>query len=249
MGNMNLQVSNDHAWNLYPMVQDSFNLPQKFPAFWDIGFADSRTGWAVGQYGARITTTDGGRNWRFQKIDASVDSFLTAINVFDGLTTRATGYLGRSVLTSDGGSTWVGEETGTKAWLLASSFLSPTLGWVGGENGMVLKYGRLPYGAEEERGKPMIPWMTSLAQNRPNPFTIETEIRYQLAAKGKVSLTVYNVLGQAVKRVVDQEQDAGAYTVAWDGKDKSGRTVASGVYFYRLEAGAVSQTKKMVKVR
>jgi hypothetical protein len=172
-----------------------------------------------------------------------------SVQSFDGLTARATGYLGRSYLTTDGGSTWVGEETGTKEWLLSSSFLTPTLGWVVGEDGMVLKYGRLPYGVEEEKGKPTMPLVTFLGQNRPNPFPERTEIMYQLANKGKVKLVVYNVLGQAVRRVVEKDQEPGVYAASWDGRDEAGHSVSSGIYFYRLEASGRTQTRKMVKVR
>ena len=178
-----------------------------------------------------------------------IDSLLTSVQAFDPLTVRTGGYLGRSVLTTDGGATWQGEETGTKDWLLASSFLTPTLGWVVGENGIVLKYGRLPYGVEDEKTQTGIPWFTWLGQNRPNPFTGGTEIRYQLASKGKVRLVVFNILGQVVRSVVNKEQEPGAFAVVWDGKDEVGRIASSGVYFYRLEAFGKSQMCKMVKVR
>jgi photosystem II stability/assembly factor-like uncharacterized protein len=216
---------------------------------WGIAWGDAQTAWGVGSNGLRIATTDQGYSWRTQKDDNRVDSLLMSVKAFDGLTARATGYLGRSVLTTDGGTTWQGEETGTKEWLLASSFLTPTLGWVVGENGMVLKYGRLPYGVEEEKGKPTMPLVTSLGQNRPNPFAERTEIMYQLANKGKVRLVVHNVLGQAVRRLVDHEEEPGSYAMRWDGRDDAGRSVSSGVYFYRLETQGKSLTRKMVKVR
>jgi hypothetical protein len=145
--------------------------------------------------------------------------------------------------------TWVNEETGTDEWLLASSFLSPTLGWVAGENGMVLKYGLLPSGVEAERGVTSSSWITVLEQNRPNPFRDKTGIRYQLARKEHVKLIVFNVLGQAVRRLVDGTQTPGAYVVSWDGRDGAEHLLPSGVYFFRLEAGGQSQTRKLVKVR
>ena len=216
---------------------------------WGIGFGDQQTGWAVGWKGLRMATTDQGMNWQIQRQDALPDSLLMSVQAFDGLTARATGYLGRSVLTTDGGTTWQGEETGTKEWLLASSFLTPTLGWVVGENGMVLKYGRLPYGVEEGEKTAGVPRVTWLGPNHPNPFTGGTEIKYQLASRGKAKLGVYNVLGQAIRELVSGEQEAGTYAIRWDGKDGTGKATSSGVYFYRLEAFGQSQTRKMVKVR
>ena len=216
---------------------------------WGVSFGNQQTGWAMGSRGVRLGTTNQGLTWQIQRDDNSADSLLTSVQAFDGLTARATGYLGRSVLTTDGGTTWQGEESGTKEWLLASSFLTPTLGWVVGENGMVLKYGRLPYGVEEGEKTAGVPRVTWLGPNHPNPFTGGTEIKYQLASRGKSRLGVYNVLGQIVRELASGEQEAGIYAIRWDGKDGAGKTTSSGVYFYRLEAFGQSQTRKMVKIR
>ena len=253
-GRMALRVRGDLTWDLAPVVQESlgFGYLQRPPSLWSVDFLNSRQAWAVGQYGSCTVTTDGGMTWRLQKIDRSltpVDSLLTSVQAFDAQTARATGYLGRSVLTTNGGATWVGEETGTDEWLLTSSFLRPTLGWVAGENGMVLKYGLLPSGLEAEGKGTALIWKMALEQNRPNPFVASTQIRYQLSRQGPVRLVVYNVLGQAVKKLVDEAQKPGIYATSWDGCDAAGRAVSSGVYFYRLETQAKSQTRKMVKVR
>jgi hypothetical protein len=89
----------------------------------------------------------------------------------------------------------------------------------------------------------------ALSQNYPNPFNPETVIRYQLPRAGRVALRVYNILGQEVLTLVDQVQPAGYYRVRWNGQDRFRREVASGIYFYRLEAGAFVETKKMMIVR
>jgi len=86
----------------------------------------------------------------------------------------------------------------------------------------------------------------ALNQNAPNPFNGQTKINYQLAKPGNVSLKVYNTLGQLVNTLVDETQQPGYYSKAWDGKDNACRNVASGVYFYRLESGDFKATKKMV---
>ena len=88
-----------------------------------------------------------------------------------------------------------------------------------------------------------------LSQNIPNPFNPETQISYSLPEAAKVRLTVYNVLGRKVKKIVDEYQTAGSKTVHWDGKDESGSEVASGIYFYRLDAGRYIETKKMVLMK
>jgi hypothetical protein len=89
----------------------------------------------------------------------------------------------------------------------------------------------------------------ALFQNYPNPFNANTEIRYQIAEDGHMTLKVFNTLGQEVKILLDSEQKAGDYVVIWDGRDERGREVASGLYFCRLQAGNISKTIKMVLVR
>jgi hypothetical protein len=89
----------------------------------------------------------------------------------------------------------------------------------------------------------------ALDQNSPNPFNAVTEIRYRLPETGAVTLVIYNTIGQEVCRLADEVQPAGIYRVRWDGRDASGRQVASGLYFCRLQAGEYSRTIKMALVR
>jgi hypothetical protein len=103
----------------------------------------------------------------------------------------------------------------------------------------------------DPRGKHItgIPKSFELFQNYPNPFNPQTQIRYDLPVSGNVRLTIYNVLGQKVKVLVDEIQDAGYKSVIWDGKDIDGRDVASGIYFYKIEAQSFEKTKKMILLK
>lgn len=103
----------------------------------------------------------------------------------------------------------------------------------------------------DPRGKHIIgiPKSFELFQNYPNPFNPQTQIRYDLPVSGNVRLTIYNILGQKVKVLVDEIQDAGYKSVIWDGKDIDGRDVASGIYFYKIEAQNFEKTKKMVLLK
>ncbi|MCK4655927.1 MAG: T9SS type A sorting domain-containing protein, partial [candidate division Zixibacteria bacterium] len=86
--------------------------------------------------------------------------------------------------------------------------------------------------------------------NYPNPFNPKTTISYDLGVDAHVTLTIYNILGAAVKVLVDEYQSANNdYTVVWDGTDLNGLVVSSGVYFYRLSAGEFSETKKMMLMK
>ncbi len=89
----------------------------------------------------------------------------------------------------------------------------------------------------------------SLFQNYPNPFNQETLIRYSLPWDCAVKLSVYNLLGQQVKTLVDEPQSADDYEVKWEGKNEQGQEVASGVYFFRIDIGELIDTKKMVILR
>ncbi len=90
-----------------------------------------------------------------------------------------------------------------------------------------------------------LPTAFSLSQNYPNPFNPTTEISFALPSRTKVSLIVYNMLGQQVRTLVNDDMPAGAHSVSWDGTDNSGTSVASGIYLYRLSAEGKARTKKM----
>jgi len=94
-----------------------------------------------------------------------------------------------------------------------------------------------------------LPTSFRLFQNYPNPFNPETRIRYDLPQAGNVSLAVYNVLGQRVRVLVDEFQDAGRKSVTWDGRDDGGREAASGIYFYKIKAEEYQTTMKMVLLK
>jgi hypothetical protein len=83
-----------------------------------------------------------------------------------------------------------------------------------------------------------------LAQNYPNPYNPTTVVSYQLPVAGAVRLVVYDILGREVAVLVDEKQGAGSYSAHWDA-----RGFASGVYFYRLQAGEFAETKKMILMK
>lgn len=88
-----------------------------------------------------------------------------------------------------------------------------------------------------------------LSQNYPNPFNPTTTISFALPLAGETELTVYNVLGEKVKTLIDRRLAAGSYTLEWDGTNATGDPVASGVYVYRLRSGEFVTSRKMMLVR
>ena len=105
----------------------------------------------------------------------------------------------------------------------------------------------LPY--QEENQGDEIPAMTILNQNYPNPFNPETYIRYELAKAGNVTLEVYNIKGQIVRRLVNKFKEAGSYEVCWDGRDEDDQVVSSGIYFYRLKTEREIFSRRMLLLK
>ncbi len=88
-----------------------------------------------------------------------------------------------------------------------------------------------------------------LSQNQPNPFNPTTTIRFTLPAREDVTLAIYDTNGHLVRMLVNDVQENGAHEVTWDGRDDAGVAAGSGVYFYRLHAGKLTESKKMVLLK
>ena len=107
----------------------------------------------------------------------------------------------------------------------------------------------LPTDVEDEQ-ESALPNRVELRQNYPNPFNPETAISFTLPEKSEVSLDIYNVLGRRVIRLIENPSlPAGTHKIVWDGRDQNGRSLASGVYFYRLSVGNESHSRKMILLK
>jgi hypothetical protein len=93
------------------------------------------------------------------------------------------------------------------------------------------------------------PVISQLIGNYPNPFNPETSIAFSTKENGPVSIDIYNVRGQKVRSLLNENKEAGNHTVVWNGKDDNGKNVASGVFFYRMKSGKYSSTKKMILMK
>ena len=90
---------------------------------------------------------------------------------------------------------------------------------------------------------------TELVGNYPNPFNPETRISFLTKENGPVSIDIYNIKGQRVRSLLNENREAGVHNVVWNGKDDKGKNVASGVFFYRMKSGQYTSTKKMILMK
>ena len=121
------------------------------------------------------------------------------------------------------------------------------------ESSMLLMNFTLPLDAsnvpDDNESKTIIPTQVELMANYPNPFNPETHIRFGLPVAQQVRVTIYDILGKKVVQLFDDYMSAGMHSVVWNGTDHTGRAVASGIYFYALEAKDIRLVKKMVLSR
>ncbi|MFH2037430.1 MAG: FlgD immunoglobulin-like domain containing protein [Candidatus Zixiibacteriota bacterium] len=158
------------------------------------------------------------------------------------------------------GSLAPGEESGVYKWtVVVSDTAYPKGFWearvvssnaktYSPDGSMVAKI-NAPLGVDDMGDGLILPENFKLNQNHPNPFNPSTTIEYSLSRRTDVKLSVFNILGRKVTTLVNENQAAGPHAVSWSGTDTDGEPVASGIYFYRLEADDIIETRKMVLLK
>lgn len=184
-------------------------------------------------------TTDGGSTW-FQ-IPASLDSgYMQVTDAYFKNPNEGFVCGERLAHSTDGGLTWrtIPGVTGS-----CMSWPDSLHGWIVGSGGSIFRTttGGVTWIDDKSENRPT---QYILAQNYPNPFNPKTTIEFAVPASGFVSLKLYNLLGQEVAVLVQEEKSKGKYTATWVASD-----MASGVYFYRLQAGSFAVTKKLILLR
>jgi hypothetical protein len=105
----------------------------------------------------------------------------------------------------------------------------------------------IPSGIGE--GENIVPREFTLGQNYPNPFNPETRIDFNLERRANIDISVFNILGQEIVELINESRPAGAHSVYWNGTDKSGRAMPSGLYFYRLRSDNQTEIRKMMLLK
>jgi hypothetical protein len=154
-------------------------------------------------------------------------------------------------MTNDGTGSWLGDGNLDGTLRLESIQLtynpgSPATGVFYFDDVRIVK--KVPVSVEAI--EPEMLHQFALLQNYPNPFNAETIIQYQIfGGRQSVRLEIFDILGKKVRTLVNENQTGGIYRVNWDGKDDRGKDVASGIFIYKIDAGNLNESKRMVLVR
>lgn len=192
-------------------------------------------------YGASlIRTTDAGENWVHSYLEIFGEpralSFRTPAEGWSPL-----GFAAFMMYTLDTGATWTAVETPRRRPIYDLVFTDSSTGYAVGDSGAIFRYTSPLFVLENSGAGPN---SFALHQNYPNPFNPSTTIAYDLARGTHVTLEVFNVLGQWVATLIDQQKEAGRHFINFDS-----RALPSGVYFYKLSGGTSADVKKMVLIR
>jgi photosystem II stability/assembly factor-like uncharacterized protein len=224
------------SWSRREVAVTSVNLN-------GVSSVGSQTVTVVGDNGTILRTADGGVTWRVQA--SGTTRRLNGVWFVDEVIGRAVGERGTVLRTSNGGATWVPQTSGTTNVLYAVFFSDANRGVIAGESGTILRTtaGNVPTIVIQNR-ESYSPVEFGLAQNYPNPFNATTNLEFWISEFEIVTLRVYDMLGREIATLVEQEVTPGRYRIRFDAGGLS-----SGVYYYRLEAGGISITKKFIVLR
>jgi len=228
-----LSVNSFSQWNY-------LNPKFGYGTYVSVSFPEKNTGYIAGSKGRILKTTDAGETW--QAKSSGTEQRLYTIAFRDSLHGYAGGIRGTFIETDDGGETWKQSNFITDKTIWNINFPSENTGYVVGTQGMIVKYTR--DNSTDVKQEKNIAFDFSLEQNYPNPFNPNTAISYGLSAFSKVELKVYDVLGNEIATLVDENQNAGSYKVNFNGSNLS-----SGIYIYTLRAGNNFKSAKMILLK
>lgn len=214
-------------------------------------FTNEQNGIISNGYGLTTTTTDGGETW--DEPQQNDEYLIRGIKCAKGTETIFAHNNNEIIRSDDFGETWYSQGTPSNAYISYFDVLDENIVWAAGFNQLILKTtngGGTGLSIVQGPSNPMVPTGITLEQNYPNPFNPDTKIKFKLEQSGPVRLSIFNVMGQEVRKlIVNRNLDSGYYTEIWDGKDNHGVYVPTGNYFYRIEQNGATQSKKMVMLK
>jgi len=218
---------------------------QGYTAGW-ISFSSSTYGVAISNpYGLVSRTTDGGANWEMIDTISNFNPLAVRNHPGDSNFFLAVGENnsnnGKSYYSDNAGYLWNTLSAPSQSILLDVSFTQEKA-WAVGYYGTILKLDTLTEVEEEYLSS--VPLDYALSQNYPNPFNPSTKIKYSVPQLSNVIIKVFDILGNEIETLVNEEKGIGIYEITWISEN-----LPSGIYFYQLRAGSFVATKKMILLR
>ena len=207
-----------------------------------VSFTDSDNGTVVGAGGTILRTTDGGITWQSQT--SGTTEWLNEVIFTDSDIGTVVGASETILRTTDGGTNWTSQTSGTTGILFGVSFTDSYNGTAVCDNGTILRTTNGGVSFVEEEEIDVIPTEFLLSQNYPNPFNSSSVIRYSVPQSSDVVIKVFDILGNEIETLVNEEKTVGTYEITWTADN-----LPSGIYLYQLRAGSYVQTRKMVLMR
>lgn len=210
---------------------------------YDILFTDANNGYAL-YWDFSLTkilrTTNSGSNWLETPTPNRKLKNLFFITTNIGWSCGDSGYVYK---TMNSGLSWVIEQTSSAYHLNSIVFVNNETGWTCGANGIILKTTNGGITAVQQTGT-AIPENFTLSQNFPNPFNPVTRIDFDIPTSSFTKLIVYDQTGREIETLVNGQLATGSYKYEWNAGD-----FPSGIYFYKLQAGEFTETKKMALIK
>ncbi len=240
VGHLQLYKTLDGGENWITILNETGEL------FNTVYFANKDLGWIAGRInftniGTIWKTTDGGISWN-SYVNGQGDGDFYDIDFVDSLNGWAVAQSGQIMSTTDGGVTWDNYQVPSYVPLREIDMIGLNNGYVFGKGGAILKYGEIPSFREEKSNQ--LPVEEFLYQNYPNPFNPITKIKYTVALPTYVTIKVFDILGNEIETIVNEEKVPGDYEANFDASG-----LVSGIYFYRIKAGDFIETKKMILLK
>jgi hypothetical protein len=208
-----------------------------------VSFKDASNGLVGHDNGSIRLSTDGGATW--VAASSPTASPIQGLSFISGTNSAWVNAAAIPYRTTNNGSSWTAQTvypiSGT---LNHNSFADTSNGWAVTSNGEVIHYRPAGTSAVDPRQESGVPAAYRLEQNYPNPFNPTTNVGFRIAHFGLVTLKVFDVLGQEVATLVNEQKEPGNYQVQFDASQ-----LGSGVYFYTLKAGGFASTRKLLILR